>query len=113
MKKSNHLKEKTMVKEVIIKGVKYKIKFLNDVFVLNDSVVDATCDYLNKIITINKNAMDIDKVIRHELTHAFFNECNLPSYSNDETLVNWIAYAIPDIENSLKEIKKIGGDKNE
>lgn len=95
-----------MCKHITIKGTKYKIKFVNDVFILNDTVVDATCDYLNKIITINKNANDIDRVIRHELVHAYFNECNLHCYSNDETLVNWVAYAIPDIENILKNINK-------
>lgn len=98
------------MEEITIKGTKYKIKFVNKAFEFNNTLADATCDAVNKVITINKNCRDLKQVIRHELVHAYFNECNLPCYSTDETLVDWIAYIIPDIEKSLKEFKEIIND---
>lgn len=35
--------------------------------------------------------MEIKKIIRHELVHAFFMESGMTKYSEDETLVEWVA----------------------
>lgn len=35
------------------------------------------------------------KVLRHEIIHAFFHESGLVDYTNDEDLVNWIALQFP------------------
>ena len=36
-----------------------------------------------------------NKVVRHEIVHAFFHESGLVDYCNDERLVNWIALQAP------------------
>lgn len=35
------------------------------------------------------------KTIRHEIAHAFLDESGLSQYSEDETLVDWIAAMMP------------------
>lgn len=44
----------------------------------------------------NLNAFN-DKVLRHEIIHAFFHESGLKQYTNDETLVDWLAVQGPKI----------------
>lgn len=44
-----------------------------------------------------------NKVIRHEIIHAFFHESGLVDYTADEDLVNWIALQFPKI---LKAFQK-------
>ena len=96
--------------EIDIKGQIYRLEYVDKSFEFNGTLADATVDNNEKLITINRNAKDVDRLIRHELIHAYFDECNLPCYSNNEVLVNWLAYSIPEIEysvatllNSLKE----------
>jgi len=36
----------------------------------------------------------VEKVIRHEIIHAFFHEAGLTTYTNDEVLVDWLALQI-------------------
>lgn len=36
-----------------------------------------------------------NKVVRHEIIHAFFHESGLDDYTTDEDLVNWIALQFP------------------
>lgn len=38
-----------------------------------------------------------DKVIRHEIIHAYFHEAGLVDYCYDEMLVDWLALQIPKI----------------
>ena len=48
-----------------------------------------------------------NKVIRHELIHAFLFESGLAENSEwgqDETLVDWMAIQIPKIVNAMKEV---------
>ena len=35
------------------------------------------------------------EVLRHEIIHAFFDEAGLNDYSNNEQLVEWIAFQFP------------------
>lgn len=90
---------------VFIKGRAYTIKFVEGSFEFNGTLADGTIDNETKEITINVNAKDLDRLIRHELIHGYFDECNLPCYSNDEVLVNWLAYAIPEIQTSIDLIQ--------
>ena len=92
--------EKTKIVEnkIDIKGCLYEVEYVDKPFEFKGTLADATVDNNEKLITINRNAKDADRLIRHELIHAYFDECNLPCYSNDEVLVNWLAYAIPEIE---------------
>lgn len=38
-----------------------------------------------------------NKVLRHEIIHAFFHESGLSEYRNDETLVDYLAMQLPKI----------------
>jgi hypothetical protein len=44
-----------------------------------------------------------DKVIRHEIVHAFFHESGLVDYCADEELVNWLALQLPKIMKAFKD----------
>lgn len=44
-----------------------------------------------------------NKVIRHEIVHAFFHESGLMDYCLDEQLVDWIALQIPKIIKAMME----------
>lgn len=91
-------------KEIIILGAPYR-------FVEASRQEDATlytCDgYVDrfaKTITVNANIDPkepntinpigdyIKHVKRHEIVHAYFEESGLREYSNDEKLVEWIAW---------------------
>ena len=45
-----------------------------------------------------------DKVIRHEIIHAFLFESGLDDLSGDEMLVDWMALQIPKISKLFEEI---------
>lgn len=36
-----------------------------------------------------------NKVVRHEIIHAFFHESGLDNYGENEELVNWLALQVP------------------
>ena len=42
------------------------------------------------------------RVIRHEIAHAFLDESGLGSYSDDETLVDWIAAQMPKMVDAMR-----------
>ena len=93
-----------------IKGNEYDIIFENDVFLSSykNQILDGECSSIDGTIRINKNNDDynLDRLILHEIIHAYFYECGLPYYSNDETLVNWIAQNIQDIYSNFEKVKK-------
>lgn len=82
-------------KIIKVKGVPYKIKFVDD---LDDK--EGFCETKDKIIVIKKSEDKkefIDTVV-HELYHAYFSECGLESYSCDEILIYWLAKHFFDID---------------
>lgn len=44
------------------------------------------------------------EVLRHEIIHAFFHECGLEEYSDNEFIVDWIAMNFPKMSTSFDEI---------
>ena len=46
-----------------------------------------------------------NKVVRHEIIHAFFHESGLINYESDEVLVDWIAVQLPKIFKAVKEVE--------
>lgn len=46
-----------------------------------------------------------NKVIRHEIVHAYFHESGLRDYCEDETLVDWLALQLPKIIKTLEQFK--------
>lgn len=48
-----------------------------------------------------------EKVMRHEVIHAFFHECGLDIYSDDETLVNFLALQFPKLEAVMHKVHEL------
>lgn len=44
-----------------------------------------------------------NKVVRHEIVHAFLHESGLPDYCRDEKLVDWMALQVPKMLKVFKE----------
>lgn len=51
-----------------------------------------------------------EKVLLHEIVHAFFIESGLTSYCDDEVLIDWISLQLEKINKSITEAKKIFED---
>lgn len=60
------------------------------------------CDTLNKEIFILKPQFESNLTMRHELLHAFFFEANLRHYSDDEKLIDFLAFQFPKILTAFK-----------
>jgi len=80
--------------------------------------IDGYCDGYGKTIRVNNdfntnyptNISDLEaykrQVIRHEITHAFFEESGLEKYKGDELIVEWIAKQFPKM---TKVFQQAGG----
>ena len=66
------------------------------------------CDPFNKVLVLNFDACEdritkeiwneyYSQILRHEIVHAFLCESGLNMYSEDETIVDWIAAMVPKI----------------
>lgn len=109
------------MKEVNILGTKYTI--LEQTGEENPKMKDAfgICEYYSKKLVVspvseyenNPNAYENipafrNKVLRHEVIHAFFAESGLRSnsdYAENEELVDWIAIQFPKIAKAFKELE--------
>ena len=45
-----------------------------------------------------------NEVLRHEIIHAFFNECGLSEYCDDERLIKYLGYQFPKLTKIFKEL---------
>jgi hypothetical protein len=43
------------------------------------------------------------KVLRHEISHAFFHESGMQDYCDDEKLIDWLALMLPKITKAMIE----------
>lgn len=102
-----------MERKISILGTEYTIKTDNSLANIN---ADGMCKEYEKLITIRDMGKMLDaeddvlikskrfkEVLRHELTHALFDESGLTEYSNDEQLVNWIAKQFPKMIQLFRE----------
>ena len=102
---------------VNVLGTEYTIKESNKVDDPNLETCDGYCDTSTKTIVIDTfkdspgSLGDLEayknKVIRHELAHAFLYESGLScnSWAKDEEVVDWIALQFPKL---LKAFEKCG-----
>lgn len=103
--------------KISILGTEYIIKKQTEKD--NPKLVNANglCETCSKEIIINdfevdNNTLDNvdvyrDKVLRHEVIHAFFHESGLDSnsdYARNEELVDWIAIQFPKMYKVFKEL---------
>ena len=107
---------------VDVLGTKYTIKKSNKVEDLYLEQCDGYCDHSTKTIVIdtfknyegqpdaigNLNEYE-NKVIRHELVHAFLFESGLSvnSWAKDEEVVDWIACQFPKLLDAFIQCKVI------
>ena len=95
--------------KIKIKGVPYSVKFREKVFhPETDEVLSGYCDYTNKkiIISSDYDINFIERVVFHELLHAYFAECGLYKYEWDEILIHFLDYHIKDILTIKEKILK-------
>lgn len=93
-----------------ILGTKYNYKLVNKDFDKLDGSA-GICRFFDKEIFISKDndeVSDINRIIRHEIIHAFLFESGLPEYATDEKIVDWLAYQIPKIVDIYKKVERIG-----
>lgn len=87
-----------------IKGVGYRVKLVD--LIDNDSKILGQTKHFDKTILIKKSEKDSVDTIAHELIHAYFYECALSCYNDDETLVSWLGFHFGDlVENVLSVLK--------
>lgn len=96
---------------VNILGTEYTIaEFSKEEYAFPENC-DGCCDSTSKTIVILSNDVDSNlddyrtyknKVMRHEIIHAFLNESGLQEnfehanrYGHEETMIDWIAYQFP------------------
>jgi hypothetical protein len=91
-----------MTDSIDILGTKYKFNVVKDEdFPRSAEGSDGgLTKYYDKEIIINgstkyESIEDYKRIIRHEIIHAFFFESGLSEYTNNEQLVDFLAYQIP------------------
>lgn len=112
-----------MKDEINVLGTNYKIFFKNEQQEERLEVNWGFCDFHTKEIYVRddidkeskdscKNLIDFkNKVLRHEILHAFLYESGLrensdkaPSWAENEEMVDWFAIQIPKIVKIYKEL---------
>lgn len=66
------------------------------------------CEFYKKKISICNDFDDIEdkqRVIRHEILHAFFHESGLNEYADNETLVDFIATQFPKLHKLYEDLE--------
>lgn len=105
-----------MKKKINLDG--YLIKVLDDIWTiyvedkLEEEYCDAAayCDSVTKEIHIRKSSLKTNKVLRHEIVHAFMFSSGLGenfehrSIGHEETIVDWIAFMFPKMYKVFKEL---------
>lgn len=106
--------------KISILGQEYELRLLSEEEFpkLVSAQASGLAELYNKQLIINKDdtiadkeTFDnlkgyTDKVIRHEIIHAYFHEAGLTDYCNDEKLVDWLALQIPKIANTVSQVEK-------
>ena len=102
--------------KVNVLGTEYEIKISNKQHNQKLNRMDGYCDFTTHMIAVDELIPDENsvenmevyknKVIRHELIHAFLFESGLASssdWANNEELVDWIAFQFPKMQKAFKE----------
>lgn len=111
----------TIDKQVSILGTKYLIRYVSEKEYPKLKKADASglAELYQKELIINKDTMEEEdttyanlesyknKVVRHEIVHAFFHEAGLLNYCTDEKLVDWIAIQINKMYKVMDEVDAI------
>jgi len=90
-----------MIKTINILGTNYNIYEVD--YISNDKA--GKTDFIEKNIYILRKADCKDILLRHEITHAFFYECGLACYANDEILVDFLALNLYKLKHTIEKAK--------
>lgn len=90
-------------KTINIKGVDYNFEFRD---YLGDASGVTRCISKKIIIVNDENIDELKKTIFHELLHAFFFECGLMQYFEDEILVTWLDRHFVEISGIIENLIK-------
>lgn len=106
-----------MNKKVNVLGTEYEIIIGEEKDYPHLRSADGYCDHTTKQIIVERMEVEedtmqdmvyyTDKVIRHELVHAFLVESGLDvnsDWARNEELVDWIAFQIPKMSKLFTEI---------
>ncbi len=96
-----------------IKGVDYRVRPVD--LIDNDSKILGQTNHSDKTILIRESEKcSVDTVV-HELLHAYFYECALSCYNNDENLISWLDFHFEELVDKvvsvLKYFKNLKGGK--
>lgn len=106
-------------REIDVLGTKYMIKYGGETAYPSLKGNDGSCDTTSKVICI-LNEFEVsddtvahlrylqDKVLRHEIIHAYLYESGLSSncyWAENEEIVDWFAIQLPKITKTLWNIK--------
>lgn len=96
--------------EVDILGTRYKFIVVKDEDfpISRDGGDGGVTKFEEKEIIVNKDTdclNDLNRIVRHEIIHAFLYECGLREYTDNELLVDFLAYQIPKMVKIFKEIE--------
>ena len=61
-----------------------------------------------EIFLTNDRSQELDMVLRHEIMHAFFYECGLMKYADDELLVDFIAMQFNKLKHLMGAVDERG-----
>ena len=101
--------------KVNILGQDYEIRTLTEKEYPKLKGANGMCECYSKEIILNADCVDDDdtyanlqgfkdKVLRHEVIHAYFHEMGMHKYCDDEMLVDLLAYQIPKMAKTFKEV---------
>ena len=106
------------ISKINILGTDYTIKHQRDTENEKLKASSGICELYTKEIILCDFDIDVntcdnidkykDKVLRHEVIHAFFQESGLDissDYARNEELVDWIAIQFPKIYRAFKELE--------
>lgn len=83
----------------------YKLRNANGITELySKEIILDPGDTFSSIESINCVELYWERVLRHELIHAFFHELGLRSYCDDEFLVEVLAQKFPALDNILSQV---------
>ena len=97
-------------KKVMVLGTEYDFKVMDrnkdDILVSNNWIARHHKEDKEIILgtSTGYTSTGEDENIRHELIHAYFAQCGLTKYQNDEVLVEMLSMLIPRMNKTFKEL---------
>lgn len=99
-----------MKTKINILGTQYDYEVVKDITAQElDGAGGGITKFFEKKIFINGDndvIADYNRIVRHEILHAFFFESGLAEYARDEKVIDFLAYQIPKIVTIYKNLEK-------